>query len=159
MPTASTSRILPLAVSTAASAGVGMIPLHRLPSALRTAYVVLPAAAGAGVVLAALRRLPAPEAEGSDATGTPSRGARRTAMRIGLPLAVGGLIAGVSAGSLALDRGIEAALRRRGVPAPRVIIGLGAGALTLGMDLLADRLPREDPAGEAAEPTSPPSAR
>lgn len=157
------SRIISLAASAALSTGIGMIPLHRLPPAVRTAYVVLPAAAGAGVAVAALRRYPSrqeptelesTEPEGTElASGVTLRWVRRRVMRAALPLVVGGIIAGAGAASIVIDRGIESSLRRRGVPAPRLVMGLASGALTLGIDVLAEG---DEP---AAAPTSPPSAR
>lgn len=169
MPRTPQSRTITLASSAALSTGLGMIPLHRLPAAVRTAYVVLPAAAGAGAVVAALRRHPsrtevaAPEAtalEGTEpASGVTPRRVRRRVMRIALPIVVGGIIAGVGGASLAIDRGMEDGLRRRGVPAPRLMIGLASGALSLGLDVLSDRGAGEEPAGEGEGPTSPPSAR
>ncbi|ATG52158.1 hypothetical protein CFK38_11965 [Brachybacterium vulturis] len=153
------SRIISLATSAVLATGVGMIPLHRLPYAVRAVYVVLPAAAGAGVVLAALRRVPARPAEEGSAPAAPRRTRRRQVTRAALPLVVGGLIAGAGAASLVIDRGIENSLRRRGVPAPRVAMGLASGALSLVMDVLSDRGEGPEPAPEGAEPTSAPSAR
>lgn len=158
MPRTPQSRIIPLVGSAALSTAVGMIPLHRLPRPVRTAYVVLPAAAGAGVVLAALRRTPSGSAQtrgepGADREDSrrpdsrhrdaPRRDARRRITRAALPLLVGGLIAGAGAASIRVDRGIENALRRRDVPAPRLVMGLASGALSVGMDVLSSRAPAE----------------
>lgn len=161
------SRMIPLVGSAAVSTAVGMIPLHRLPQPVRTAYVVLPAAAAGGVVLAALRRIrsgsPRPESR-TEPQPEPGPDASRRAMRrrittAALPLVVGGLTAGVGAGSIVVDRAIENALRRRGVPAPRLMMGLASGALSLGVDLLTRHSEDDAPAEKGAEPTSPPSAR
>ena len=160
------SRMIPLVGSAAASTAVGMIPLHRLPQPVRTAYVVLPAAVAGGVGLAALRRSrsgsaaaeapPEPQPEpGPDAS---RRAVRRRVATGALPLVVAGLTAGVGAGSIVVDRGIENALRRRGVPAPRLMMGLASGALSLGIDLLTEHSEDDAPAEEGTEATSPPSA-
>src|SRR5699024_11734065 len=62
-----------------------------------------------------------------------------TAQEAALSLAFGGLVAGVGAGSIALDRGVENVLRRRGVRAPRVWMGLASGALTLALAMVDER--------------------
>lgn len=153
------SRIIPRTTRAALSTGLGMIPLHRLPYAVRAVYVVLPAAAGAGVVLAALRRMPSrPAVEGSVPEAARRR-RRRQVTRAALPIVVGGLTAGAGAASIVIDRGIENSLRRRGVPAPRVAMGLASGALSLAMDVVSDRGEGPDSAQEGTEPTSLPSAR
>lgn len=153
------SQIISLAANAVLATGVGMIPLHRLPYAVRAVYVVLPAAAGAGFVLAALRRVPSRPAEEGSAPEAPRRTRRRQVTRAALPLVVAGLTAGAGAASLVIDRGIENSLRRRGVPAPRVAMGLASGALSLVMDVLSDRGAGPEPSPEGAEATSPPSAR
>lgn len=128
-----------------------MIPLHRLPAAVQMSYVVLPAAAGAGITLAALRRAGAPSSE--DGGKEPRRGVLPSVMRATLPLMVGGIIAGSAGASIWLDRGLEGLLRRQGVPAPRVAMGLASGALNLAMGVLE---PRDSDQPERL--TSPPSA-
>lgn len=164
-------RTISRATGAALTAGFGMIPLHRLPPAVRTAYVVLPAAFTTGVVLAALRRAASRVAHTAPEADASRRASRRTVVRVALPVVVGGLTAGAGAASIVIDRGIENALRRHGMPAPRIVMGLGAGALSLALDVLADRGGDEgsdeggavpeggaEPEGGAA-PTSPPSAR
>ncbi|WP_394214648.1 hypothetical protein [Brachybacterium vulturis] len=74
-----------------------------------------------------------------------------------VPVVVGGIIAGSDAASIWLDRGLEGLLRRRGVPAPRVVMGLAYGGLSLAVAALDSRDPQEP--AQPAEPTSPPSAR
>ena len=130
------SRILSLASSAAFATGLGMIPLHRLPRPVKTGYIALPAVLGAGAAVAALcRRDPGAREAGHDA---PRRN-RSTALLATLPLAVGGIIAGSGVVSIWIDRGVEGFLRRRGVPAPRVAMGLASGALALTMDLVSER--------------------
>ncbi|HEX7351472.1 hypothetical protein [Brachybacterium sp.] len=169
------SRIIPLAGSAVVSTAVGMIPLHRLPQPVRIAYIVLPAAVTGGIILAALHRRPSgspqpetetepptePHHESEPASGPDAsrKAERRRIATVALPLVVGGLTAGAGAGSIVVDRGIENALRRRGVRAPRLAMGLAAGALSLGMDVLIARTEGRAAAEEGAEPTSPPSAR
>lgn len=162
------SRIIPLAGSAVVSTAVGMIPLHRLPQPVRTAYIVLPAAVAGGVVLAALHRLssgsaqPEPGTERASGPDDARRAVRRRIATVALPLVVGGLTAGASAGSIVVDRGIENALRRRGVPAPRLMMGLASGVLSLGIDLLTEHSEvggSDTSDTEGAAPTSPPSAR
>ncbi|ATG54933.1 hypothetical protein CFK41_09265 [Brachybacterium ginsengisoli] len=160
------SRMIPLVGSAAVSMAVGMIPLHRLPQPVRAAYVVLPAAVAGGVVLAALHRISSgttqteartePQAEaGPDAS---RRAVRRRIATAALPLVVGGLTAGAGAGSIVVDRAVENALRRRDIPAPRLMMGLVSGALSLGVDLLTQHSEDDAPAEEGVEPTSPPIA-
>ena len=165
------SRLLPHALGTAASTGVGMIPLHRLPRPVRTGYVVLPAAFVTGTMLLAMQRA-APEATADAAgqtehtqpdvvqpegeqpeseqtapaqTGLPQTAApglrAPTLSEAALATALGGLVAGAGAASLGLDRAIEGVLRRRGVPAPRLWMGLASGALTLALTVLDERAP------------------
>ena len=139
MPQTTASRILSHTVGLAASTGVGMIPLHRLPHAVRTGYIVLPAAFTAGVVLVALQRgVPGAAAERS----TAAPGWRVPSLREGaFSLALGGIVAGSAVAGIRLDRGIEDLLRRRGVRAPRVWMGLASGALTLMVTVLDERAP------------------
>src|SRR5699024_9229912 len=56
VPRTPRSRILSLTAGTAASAGLGMIPMHRLPRTVQGAYVLLPAALTTGLLLRALLR-------------------------------------------------------------------------------------------------------
>ncbi|MDN5900369.1 MAG: hypothetical protein L0H74_09910 [Brachybacterium sp.] len=139
MPRTTASRIIPHAVGTAASIGLGMIPLHRLPRAVRTGYVVLPAALTTGAALIALQRGAVRPA--SDRS-TPVPGWRRPSLSEGaLSLGLGGIAAGSAVAGLRLDRGAEALLRRHGVPAPRVWMGLAAGALTATLAVIEERAP------------------
>lgn len=147
MPKPSRSRILSHAAGIAATIGVGMIPLHRLPRPVQTGYVVLPAAFTSAFVLLALQRAaPRPaevegdgEGENKREGGSSSGPGMRTLRGSALSLALGGAVAGVGAASICLDRGIENLLRRRGVPAPRVMMGLASGTLMLGMNVLEAR--------------------
>ena len=138
----SDSRILTDAASTAVTIGVGMIPLHRLPRQVQTGYIVLPAAFTSAVMLLAFQHHASRSAAARDAgrsTGEPSRGASMsTASKYALSLACGGAVAGAGAASIRLDRGIENLLRRRGVPAPRVMMGLASGALMLAVNALGE---------------------
>ena len=73
---------------------------------------------------------------------TPAPGLRApTLSEAALATALGGLVAGAGAASLGLDRAIEGVLRRRGVPAPRLWMGLASGALTLALTVLDERAP------------------
>ncbi len=150
MPRTPRSRLVPLAAGTAASAGLGMIPLHRLPRAVRGGYVLLPAALTTGIMLRALYRRDDVDAAGQGAARPVARAGLRlpTAQEAALSLAFGGLVAGVGAGGIALDRGVENLLRRRGVSAPRVWMGLASGALTLAVTVLDERMPDPEDAGE-----------
>ena len=62
MPQSQRSRILSLAVGTAAASGLGMIPVHRLPRPVRAGYVALPAVLTTGVSLLAQQGRPDPAA-------------------------------------------------------------------------------------------------
>src|SRR5699024_9058953 len=138
VPPTPRSRLVSLTAGTAASAGLGMIPLHRLPRAVRGGYVLLPAALTTGIMLRALYRREDTDAAAQEPTRPVARGGLRlpTAQEAALSLAFGGLVAGVGAGSIALDRGVANVLRRRGVRAPRVWMGLASRALTLALALL-----------------------
>src|SRR5699024_12587365 len=57
---------------------------------------------------------------------------------------MGVALAGATYAGIQIDRAIENALRRRKVPAPRLVMALASGALSLGMDLLEDRGPTAD---------------
>ena len=134
-------RIISLTTGTVMATGLGMIPLHRLPRAVKTGYIVLPAALGAGAMLLALRRH---DSQPLDSDGAASFAAsfsrsRSPAVHATLPLAVGGIIAGSSVLSLWMDRGIEEFLHRRGVPAPRLAMALASGALSLAMGIAEER--------------------
>ncbi|MDN5600865.1 MAG: hypothetical protein ACTHV2_05775 [Brachybacterium sp.] len=137
--------LLSHAADLALSVGIGMIPLHRLPRPVQTGYVVLPGAFTSAILLLAQQRT-APrsavierEGGGSD---EPSRGPRRpTARECALSLAGGGAVAGIGAASISLDHAFENLLRRRGVPAPRLTMGLTYGALLQAAGVLAHRAP------------------
>lgn len=157
------TRIVSLAIGTAAASGLGMIPVHRLPRPVRVGYVALPAVLTTGVsLLAAQGRPGAPD----DGDASRLRGLRTpTLSEAALSLGLGGLMAGAGVAGLRLDGAVEGFLRRRGVTAPRVWIGLATGAVTLASVLLDDQDPehegtstqeqvlalltREDPAGLA----------
>lgn len=167
MPRATAARFLPDLVGTATATGIGMIPLHRLPRSVRLAYVALPAALTTGTTLLAMRHRSTDPADGADAGPTaepqaaaPARGLP-TATELVIPLALGGLVAGAGAASIGIDRGIETLLRRWGVPAPRVWMGIAYGALSHTMVTLGDRRVVADGPEDAEGPgalTSPPSA-
>jgi hypothetical protein len=166
VPQPQRSRIVPLAVGTAAASGLGMIPVHRLPRPVRAGYVLLPAVLTTGVSLLAMQgrgnspdeggepRLRVDEVplartdEASDARADEEPGPRGlrapTLPEAGICLALSALIAGAGAAGLRLDRGAEGFLRRRGVPAPRLWIGLATGAVTLASTLLDERAPERD---------------
>ena len=134
-------RIISLTTGTVMATGLGMIPLHRLPRAVKTGYIVLPAALGAGAMLLALRRHDSQplDSDGAASFAASSSRSRSPAVHATLPLAVGGIIAGSSVLSLWMDRGIEEFLHRRGVPAPRLAMALASGALSLAMGIAEER--------------------
>lgn len=142
MSQSTVSRALPQVLGAAATIGLGMIPLHRLPRAVKTGYIVLPAAFVAGTVLFALQRgAPRTAEQGEEA---PPALRAPTAREGAISLALGGFTAGAGAAGIAVDRGIEGLLRRRGVPAPRVWMGISSGALMLALNGLEDRAPEPD---------------
>lgn len=141
--------LLSHAADLALSVGIGMIPLHRLPRPVQAGYIVLPGAFTSAVLLLAQQRTAprtaprsaviAGESGGDDES---SRGPRRpTARECALSLAGGGAVAGIGAASISLDHAFENLLRRRGVPAPRLTMGLTYGALLQGVSGLANRAP------------------
>lgn len=134
-------RIISLTTGTVMATGLGMIPLHRLPRAVKTGYIVLPAALGAGAMLIALRRHDSQplDSDGAASFAASSSRSRSPAVHATLPLAVSGIIAGSSVLSLWMDRGIEEFLHRRGVPAPRLAMALASGALSLAMGIAEER--------------------
>lgn len=134
-------RIISLTTGTVMATGLGMIPLHRLPRAVKTGYIVLPAALGAGAMLIALRRHDSQplDSDGAASFAASSSRSRSPAVHATLPLAVGGIIAGSSVLSLWMDRGIEEFLHRRGVPAPRLAMALASGALSLAIGIAEER--------------------
>lgn len=134
-------RIISLTTGTVMATGLGMIPLHRLPRAVKTGYIVLPAALGAGAMLIALRRHDSQplDSDGAASFAASSSRSRSSTVHATLPLAVGGIIAGSSVLSLWMDRGIEEFLHRRGVPAPRLAMALASGALSLAMGIAEER--------------------
>lgn len=139
---------LSFVLGTAAATGIGMIPLHRLPRPVRLGYVVLPAAFASGALLLALQR-GAPRREKDGDLGERPVPSVPSVSQTALCLAVGGLTAGAGLASLRIDRSIENLLRRRGVRAPRVWMGLASGALSLAstaleMRMTADREELED---------------
>lgn len=139
-------RIISLTTGTVMATGLGMIPLHRLPRAVKTGYIVLPAALGAGAMLIALRRHDSQplDSDGAASFAASSSRSRSPAVHATLPLAVGGIIAGSSVLSLWMDRGIEEFLHRRGVPAPRLAMALASGALSLAMGIAEERREARD---------------
>ena len=134
-------RIISLTTGTVMATGLGMIPLHRLPRAVKTGYIVLPAALGAGAMLIALRRHDSQplDSDGAASFAASSSRSRSPAVHATLPLAVGGIIAGSGVLGLWMDRGIEEFLHRRGVPAPRLAMALASGALSLAMGIAEER--------------------
>ncbi|MGP5259067.1 hypothetical protein ACTXMW_11655 [Brachybacterium paraconglomeratum] len=136
MPQSQRSRILSLAVGTAAASGLGMIPVHRLPRPVRAGYVALPAVLTTGVSLLAQQGRPDPSADDDPS----AHGLRPpTVPETAISLALGGLMVGAGVAGLRLDGGAENFLRRRGVPAPRLWIGLATGAVTLASTLFDER--------------------
>ena len=156
-----------LAVQAVASAALGTLPLHRAPRPLRAAMVWGPAVLTAGVMARALLRGPAEtgpadtdvvadgrpvEAEADPATRAVEELEAWTrpplAMVVLMPLAFGGLVGAGSAAGIRADRWVEETLRRRGAPAPRLIIGVLSGVLMTGLTLLEDRVEDADGADE-----------
>ena len=139
-------RIISLTTGTVMATGLGMIPLHRLPRAMKIGYIVLPAAFGTGAMLLALRRHASQPLDSDGAASFPaaSSRSRSPAAYATLPLAVGGIIAGSGVLSLWMDRGIEEFLHRRGVPAPRLAMALASGALSLAMGIAEERREARD---------------
>ncbi|MFJ6042775.1 MULTISPECIES: hypothetical protein [Brachybacterium] len=136
MPQSQRSRILSLAVGTAAASGLGMIPVHRLPRPVRAGYVALPAVLTTGVSLLAQQGRPDPSADDDPS----AHGLRPpTVPETAISLALGGLMVGAGVAGLRLDGGAENFLRRRGVPAPRLWLGLATGAVTLASALFDER--------------------
>ena len=122
------TRILSLAVGTAAATGLGMIPVHRLPRPVRTGYILLPAVLTTGVnLLAQQGRLDSSADDDPIVHGLRPPATSEVAISLGL----GGLMIGAGTAGLRMDREAERFLRRRGVPAPRLWIGLVTGAVTL----------------------------
>lgn len=165
------SRPRDLAVQAVASAALGTLPLHRAPRPLRAAMVWGPAVLTAGVMARALLRGPAEtgpadtdvvadgrpvEAEADPATGAAEELEAWTrpplAMVVLMPLAFGGLVGAASAAGIRADRWVEETLRRRGAPAPRLIIGVLSGVLMTGLTLLEDRVEDGEDADGADEP-------
>lgn len=156
-------QILPLAVGGVAAAALGTIPLHRLPRPLRIAYCVIPGALTAVLTHTAYGASdqPAASAAGTAPFAVEGAGEREDAATVGetvgvgepagstrgdedgepasqsfrlvLSLGLGGLIAGASAAGIWMDHRIEDALRSRGVPAPRLLMGLGTGLITVAI--------------------------
>ena len=128
-PTADSSRpqrLLAVVAGGATAAALGAIPISRMPRAVRIGYVLAPAALATIVTYVAQR-------SNDPDTGDTSPTDSSTAMQIGLSLTFGGLIAGAGAAAICLDRAVETALRARNVPAPRLVIGLVSGVLTVAL--------------------------
>lgn len=156
----------PTVLRTAATIGLGMIPMHRLPRAVQAGVALAPAIAITGIIVAAQRRtgteaeaeatagIPAPEPAPATDPATdavdPLPAEAPTSQRTGparwVPLlaisgAMGAALAGAVLAGIRMDRAIEMALRRREVPAPRLVIGLASGAVSLVMDVIENRAP------------------
>lgn len=56
--------------------------------------------------------------------------------RIGLALGLGGLTAAAGAAGIWVDRRVEGALRSRGVPVPRLVMGAATGLVSVGLAAL-----------------------
>lgn len=67
--------------------------------------------------------------EDEDGDGEPASQSFRLVLSLGL----GVLIAGASAAGIWMDHRIEDVLRSRGVPAPRLLMGLGTGLITVAI--------------------------
>lgn len=151
---------VPTVLRTAATIGLGIIPMHRLPRAVQVGTVLAPGVLTTGILLTAQRRAVAEaraEAEAADAalgadpvsegdaiaptdgaTEKASAGKRWVSMLV-LSGAMGAALAGASFAGIRIDRAIENALRRHDVRAPRLVMGLAGGVLSLGMDVLEAR--------------------
>lgn len=155
----------PIVLRTVGATGLGAIPLHRLPRSVHIASVLAPAALTTGILVRAQRRAVAEPREGADSAApapdkepvphqdaiaptdraTPrARAGIRWMPVLMLSGTMGVALAGATYAGIQIDRAIENALRRRKVPAPRLVMGLASGALSLGMDLLEDRVPTAD---------------
>lgn len=156
---------VPTVLRTVGAIGFGAIPLHRLPRSVHIASVLAPAALTTGILVRAQRRVVAESREGADSAapapdtepvphqdaiaptdrGTPrARPGTRWMPVLMLSGTMGVALAGATYAGIRVDRAIENALRRRNVPAPRLVMGLASGALSLGMDLLEARAPTAD---------------
>ncbi|HJB09190.1 MAG TPA: hypothetical protein H9786_01460 [Candidatus Brachybacterium merdavium] len=132
---------------------------------MHIASVLAPAALTTGILVRAQRRAVAEPREGADSAvpapdtepvphqdaiaptdrATPrARAGIRWMPVLMLSGTMGVALAGATYAGIQIDRAIENALRRRKVPAPRLVMGLASGALSLGMDLLEDRVPTAD---------------
>lgn len=136
------TRAQSLALTGLLSSALGTIPLSRLPRPLQVGYVVLPGALTAGATYLALR-----SAKGG--------GQQRTrAHSAGWSVGLGGLAVGAGAAGLWMDRAIENALRRRGVPFPRLAMGIATGGVMTALTALEPE-GRDHPA--VSETTSEPA--
>lgn len=88
-----------------------------MPRTLRGAYVLVPAVLAGGATFFALR------------SSSPDTGPRRQAIAIGGSLALASVVMAAGAAGLSIDRALEQYLRRRGVPVPRLMMGVGTGVL------------------------------
>ena len=161
-------RLTPAAtiLRTAGTIGLGMIPMHRLPRAVQAGAALAPAIALTGIIVAAQRRTgtededettaghpapaPAPATDPAtdtvdpvpaDAPSSQRKDPTRWVPLLAFSGTMGAALAGAVLAGIRMDRAIEMALRRREVPAPRLIIGLASGAVSLGMDVIENRAP------------------
>ncbi|GAA1486058.1 hypothetical protein [Brachybacterium fresconis] len=160
MPAARRDQILPLAVGGAAAAALGMVPLHRLPRPVQVAYVLVPAVLTATITYAAEgarsprqvdgtattplaqapARTPASASAAEDAQPTDGESSRSQPWfaRFGLSVGLGAVVAGGGVAAIRIDHRVENALRSRGVPSPRLVIGLATGVLTVASVAIDD---------------------
>lgn len=102
-----------------------MIPLWRLQGGRRTALVVgagVLGGVGTAVVMRREAEEPVEPATGAVVTGV-----------------AGVAIAGATVLGLKIDEALERGLVRRGVPAPRLVVGLVGAGLSLALDRVAPR--------------------
>lgn len=133
MPSSTENRALPLVMTGLTAGALGTIPLSRLPRAVRTGYVLIPAALTTAATYGALR-------------SAQQDGPQRTrAAAAGWSVALGGLAGCAGAAGLRADRAIENALTAIHVPAPRLVMGLASGAVMTALSALELREDRPHP--------------
>ncbi|GAA4425097.1 hypothetical protein GCM10023169_22410 [Georgenia halophila] len=112
------NRVLTASIGSVVSGAFTLYPIWRAPSWVKVTYIVLPAAA-AGVAMTFVRR-------GGDAS--PSG---RTSAYAAAAVAV---IGTASWASIKLDKGVESLVSRTGARRPRVVMAIGAAALSAALD-------------------------
>ncbi|GAA1489507.1 hypothetical protein [Brachybacterium sacelli] len=162
MTTSRRTRIISYVVGGTAAAALGAVPLHRLPRPIRIGYVLAPAVLTMGVTLFSLRArdtgaVAAPgagnEPEDTGTTNSEEDGHPEPWVgRIGLSLALGAVLAGAGAAWIRIDHRLETALRSRGVAAPRLVLGLATGALTVAVTALEQESGKDPLTSSASAP-------